>query len=760
MPMKSKIEHSLRFRPDIEGLRAVAVMLVVADHLDIPGFGGGFLGVDVFFVISGYLITMILSREFELSRDGRSGGRVSISAFYARRARRILPAAMLVIAIVLVAAKLWFNSLRFEQVQASAFWAALFLANFDLMNQATDYFAQSNAVSPLQNYWSLAVEEQFYLVWPLLLMIAGRLGWSREAERRGEHDWRRRASVTIVAVTVASLVWSAIDTASNPAGAYYSPFTRAYELGIGATLAMFTPALTGLSSRLHQVAGLAGVGLMALGLVLLGSVTEYPGIWALLPTVGAALVILAGLETGSGDKANSNPVSLALSARPVRFLGRISYSIYLWHWPIIVFAATLYPGLIGWERVAVLLPLILVVSWLCFRSVEQPFRTVGRGTSDLRAYLSIEAGRLERLQAAAMAVVTLSVLLAVAVWARPMAVHDSGSSELAGNIERWATWKPYDGEGEGRGEPAAGAGSVDSVSEPGGLVPTSDGPTNRRIAQIKAGLRQKRATASEMAIISNAQRNSDSKWSHYLGCERNSGDPAGECIAPGLGRSAALDRLGLKSVVLIGNSIAMQWGKLLADQLPRGSNLVSLGLGACVPFDLKGVVFRNHPDNGLSCPGHARWTDQQVRRLRPQLAVISSSSYDRAKLDGYRAVRPWIERNFTSRGIKVLFIGSVPTSLGWDKCLKGANDISRCATTSFAQGALDPGIKVGVQQAGGYYWELQPLFCVPDGCPAVMNGYPVRLDFTHLSIPAMKGVLPQLSAAIRKAMAIPAPRKG
>ena len=204
----------VQFRADVEGLRAVAVLLVVLDHLETPGFRGGFFGVDVFFVISGYLITSLLAAEYAKKAAHGGRGSISIAGFYARRARRILPAALTVIAAVIIAGGVLLNELRVAQIRHDAVWAIFFGSNVNFIRQATDYFAQGFvASSPFQHYWTLAVEEQFYLVWPPLFLLAARLTFLGTAVR-----WRARVATAAASIGVASLAWSIVATARGPAG--------------------------------------------------------------------------------------------------------------------------------------------------------------------------------------------------------------------------------------------------------------------------------------------------------------------------------------------------------------------------------------------------------------------------------------------------------------------------------------------------------------------------------------------------------------
>jgi len=733
---------SHRFRPDIEGMRAVAVMLVVADHLKIPGFKGGFLGVDVFFVISGFLITFLLSNEFERNQTAKKAGWISITDFYVRRARRILPASLLVIASVLIAANLLFNVFRFQEVQSNALWATFFLANLDLMRHATDYFAQGNAVSPLQNYWSLAVEEQFYIVWPLVFMLAARLGWSKS--KRDTHNWRLQATVAILVITGASLLWSLIATNSNPAGAYFSPFTRAYELGIGATVAILAPVIQArMNAHISRIGGLAGLALLAIGLVVLGPSTPYPGLMALIPTVGAALLIIAGLSADS-----PNPAGAALSVAPARFLGRISYSLYLWHWPIIVFAVSEYPGLKNPEKSLILLPLMILVSWLSYRFVEQPFRTLGKGTGTPLNFLAGLSSNRDRIQLGAMTAVALVAFGSIAAYARPLP-SSAESSTLNANITKWANWDPYAADqtaSNGDATNASGAAGADNSAP-------SDGPTPERIKLIEAGLRVKKATPAQMARIADAKNNLY-PGTFCTDAARTQSQPPDSCTIPTTGGDGSLDELKGKNVVLVGNSYVAMWSDAIAGVLPKDANATSLAVGSCVPYDFGGKIV-NRNEGGVDCSKWAKWEVGQVKRLKPALVVISSIP-KRDQPVTFSAVTKLV-KSLQKTGSKVLWIGSVPQAEPWDTCVGDSRDISKCTITDFASNANDPSIRAATEAAGAKYWEIQPLFCTSDGCPTLLDGKPVRTDGTHLTPSATNGVKPQLTAAIHEALGIKNP---
>ena len=310
------------FRRDVEGLRAVAIGGVLVAHANLGFAAGGFCGVDVFYVISGFLITGILVRELE----GR--GSISLAAFYARRARRILPMAGLVIIVVLLISLVVFSPARRDLLSGDAVASSLYYVNWRFVAQSADYFGASSDLSPLQHYWSLAIEEQFYLVWPALLL--GVTLWWR---RRGRPS-RRAIAGALTVIAVSSLAFSIVDTAAHPPQAYFSTFTRVWELALGGLLALAPVAP--LSRATSRAVAWAGLAMIVAAFLLFDAATPFPGYLALLPTLGAVAVIAAGAR-----RPESPPLGV-LEARPVRYVGRVSYSWYLWHWPAVIFATELW----------------------------------------------------------------------------------------------------------------------------------------------------------------------------------------------------------------------------------------------------------------------------------------------------------------------------------------------------------------------------------------------------------------------------------
>lgn len=346
-------------RYDIQGLRAIAVLTVMASHAGFRTASGGFIGVDVFFVISGFLITSLILREVD-RRD-----RISLLGFYARRARRILPAATVVGIATVIASLALLPLVRAVEIIKDSIWAACFAANIRFAAVGTDYFAKGEPASPLQHYWSLSVEEQFYLVWPLMVLVWVLL--SRGHRRLG------LLAGALAATTLVSLGWSVLDTYDHPTSAYFSTFTRAWELGIGcltAVLLAWRPVR--LPKLVLEVLAVAGLVAIAGASLVLTPKSQFPGYVALVPVLGSAALLYAGAR-GNDDQ---TLVGRLLGIRPMRVVGDWSYSLYLWHWPILrIWADHTHVKRLPHLTLLVAFVLIFALAALTYRFVETPFRT-------------------------------------------------------------------------------------------------------------------------------------------------------------------------------------------------------------------------------------------------------------------------------------------------------------------------------------------------------------------------------------------------
>jgi peptidoglycan/LPS O-acetylase OafA/YrhL len=343
----------LSFRPDVEGLRAVAVLLVVLFHAGVSWFSGGYVGVDVFFVISGFLITGLLLREHE------QRGRISILGFYARRVRRILPAAMLVIVLTVLASYYIQNLIQYAKVSQDGRWCALFVGNIHFGTETTGYFQQSAAPSPLEHFWSLAVEEQFYLAWPTFVLLVGAV--------LKKIPLRWRITAVAACATATSFAWSVVQTHEAPTWTYFSPFSRAWELGLGAIAAGLVPQFARLPRALGSVIAYSGLGAIAISALWYTSSTPFPGSAALLPVLGA-LAVIAGGASGVG-------ASHLLDLRPVRSVGRVSFGWYLLHYPpMIILTGALWTHPLSVQENLVIAAAALVCAYIMYAVVEKPIR--------------------------------------------------------------------------------------------------------------------------------------------------------------------------------------------------------------------------------------------------------------------------------------------------------------------------------------------------------------------------------------------------
>jgi peptidoglycan/LPS O-acetylase OafA/YrhL/cellulose synthase/poly-beta-1,6-N-acetylglucosamine synthase-like glycosyltransferase len=340
-----------KFRPDIQGLRAVAVVMVVFYHAHVPGFTGGFAGVDVFFVISGFLITGHLVRDSEK-------GRISLLKFYAGRVRRLLLPATVVLIVTVGVSRLWGSIFQVKSISSDAIWTALYGINYHLAAQGVNYQNADGPVSPLQHFWSLAVEEQFYLLWPLLVMVFA-IGARR-------YRWKAFGGLLIL-IGGASFLFSRAATHTNAPYAYFSLQSRAWELCIGAFVYLLSRQLLrkmpGWFARSISWIGLAMI-VVCTGLY--NDATPFPGTAALLPVMGTAMVIAAGCRLGGTG------AEILLRIRPMQALGKFSYGWYLWHWPVLILVPIMMAANFDWIMNLEACAVALWLAILTYYVIEEP----------------------------------------------------------------------------------------------------------------------------------------------------------------------------------------------------------------------------------------------------------------------------------------------------------------------------------------------------------------------------------------------------
>lgn len=356
--LREAARDSRRFRNDINGLRALAVVPVVAFHAGISGLPGGFTGVDVFFVISGFLITGLLLREAEMT------GRIALGHFWAKRLRRLVPALALVVAVTLTVSALTSSPLLWTTLARDATAAVTYVSNLLFAYDSTNYFADDLTQSPFLHTWSLSLEEQFYLVWPLLVVLALRLG------NRIKLNLRLCLLVLFGALLVASLALSVLMTDVRQNLAFYLLPTRAWEFAAGGLLAVLPTASYKVRDRTCTILRFCGVILLAVSFLTVQSDGAFPGYTAAVPVLGTLMIIAAG----NSSRGYADPVIAALESRILQWIGTRSYSWYLWHWPAITIACVIFQSDATWLKISAAV-IALGLAVLTHKFVENKFRT-------------------------------------------------------------------------------------------------------------------------------------------------------------------------------------------------------------------------------------------------------------------------------------------------------------------------------------------------------------------------------------------------
>ncbi len=342
----------LNYRADIDGLRAIAVLSVILNHAGISLFAGGFIGVDVFFVISGYLITTIIMREIDANE-------FSLAKFYERRIRRIYPALFTVLLFIIIASAILYDAHNFESFGKSLIATTFFSSNIYFWTE-TGYFEAPAQIKPLLHTWSLAVEEQYYIVFPLLMAFLARY-------------FKPRIRHILAGMALLSFVWDIYALQNDPSGAFYFAHLRAWELLIGSVLAL-SPFPTKINSSIRNSLSLIGLGMIAAPIFLYTENTAFPGFAAAAPALGTALIIYSGIE-------DFTFVNKLLSISPLVFIGKISYSLYLWHWPLIIFGKYYAIKQLTSLETGGLLAATFLMATLAWQFIEKPFRSKNLSSS-------------------------------------------------------------------------------------------------------------------------------------------------------------------------------------------------------------------------------------------------------------------------------------------------------------------------------------------------------------------------------------------
>ncbi|MCR8669841.1 acyltransferase family protein [Agrococcus sp. HG114] len=679
LPPTRRAVASPSHRADIQALRAVAVAAVVVWHLDAEWLPSGFAGVDVFFVISGYLMTRSLLRSDLRSSD--------LLDFWARRCRRILPAATVV--ILATVALGWFLLPASGRVALSthALWSSVYLENWRLAHDATDYLASLEPPSPFQHFWSLAVEEQFYLLWPVLLMAAAALA-ARLAQPRV-----LVAAIAITSVVASSALWSVLLGSHDPAGSYFVTTTRLWQLALGGLVAVL-PALR--SAHAARAVSAAGAVALAAGLVMLPSDLPYPGWIAWWPTLATALVVWAA-------SAGELPGVGAIIRSPlVQRLGDISYSLYLWHWPVAVLLNPYHrPIELPSVHSLVVLGISLALAALTWRFVEQPFRQ----TTPDRPWSSMRGGLVLACCCLFLAVAVSGAGRLVAPYALQPQGYEGPPDQLLG-----ATAIP------------AGATAADMpLDVPARFLPAP--------ADIAAALPE----------------------SYGEGCHAD--------VATVVPRACDWGR-GDRVIAVVGDSHAAQW--LPAVQQigeSRGLRVVSLTKSNCPLTDSTPAL----ASGGGAYHQCSAWNRAVMDRLLedpPSLVLTSNADFDLwidgSAVDGAAdetavaagMASAW--RELEDAGVDVVVVRDTPApSFAIGACVANeATRLERCAIDrALALSGAGRGQQLALQrEPRATAIDLNEHICDADRCPAVIGGAVVYRDRGHLTstyVSTLTGALEQ-----------------
>lgn len=693
------------FRPDIEGLRAVAVVAVVLFHAGLPGMSGGFIGVDVFFVISGFLVTGILYRQTA------AGGTIEVARFYGARARRLLPAAGVVLVATAIAAAVLLPPLQARRALGDGIAAALYAGNYRFALHGTDYLVGDGLPSPFQHFWSLGVEEQFYLLWPVLIIATT---WFLR-QRRTWSVTPLPYLVVLLIVAVSSFATSLSWTGTLPSWAFFSLPTRAWELAAGGMIALSATMWSRLPRIPATLVGWAGLSLIIAACTRFDEHTRYPGTAALLPVAGTVLVIV------SGCTAPRFGVGRGLALAPMRAIGRGSYSWYLWHWPVLLLAPRVlgHPLGPGGSLGAIMVAggLAMLTLWL----VENPVRFA------------------ERLRDST---------------ARSLACGGAVTAIAGGVVLALLMLAPVP---TGRGAPAPTLALAAPAAPATPAVDPAEEAVRQQVAQAQAAIA---ASTALRAVPSNLTPSladaAGSKADVFVnGCVRSWREVGQAECASGVPDSAT-------TVALVGDSHAAMWHPAFEQiAAARHWRLETMAKVTCPLMDLP----ITSPYLGRRYTECEQWRGQVMARLRaerPRLIVVSMSrrygadfgfvSYDPAWVDSLRRL---VDRLRTT-GAAVLVLGSIPDPhTDVPICLSDhLDDLAACAPAR-PDALNDAGIaaeQAATTAGGGQYADMTSLFCTPAGCPLVIGDNLVFRDDNHLTVDYAETLAPIIGTLTDRAL--------
>ena len=703
------------FRADIEGLRAIAVLLVVAYHFKLGPFHGGLVGVDVFFVLSGFLITSLLIRELQ------STGTVSLPDFWARRVRRLLPASCLVIVVTVIAARWMFSPVLLKDVGRDAVAAALFVVNIVFARRNSDYLgaqAAATSPSPLLHFWSLALEEQFYVVWPVLVMFAGRA-----------RDRMRAITGLIVGLGSVSLLACLWYTKYSPVWAFYLLPTRAWELLAGAALAVIGTRVVRIPEQARAVLGWVGLlGIVVASLVISDS-TAFPGFAALLPVLSTVAVITAG-----GAITRNGPLTI-LRAGPLQWVGKRSYAIYLWHWPVFILADAQWGPLNVPQRIGAV-AIAGSLATISFILVEDPARR--------SPWFSTQARRGLVIGACLVAVSTFAGVLTVRSEVRTSGGGDVAAPDL--------------------GIDGTDGGTTDTTNPTDLTAPetTPTGPTNTLDPGTVYSLNdliERNAKVLDASLLASDVPSNLTPGFNTISKDLPALYSDGCLLDPGTIESGTCtygDPTSPIKVALVGDSHAAQWFPALDSiATKRGWRLLVLVKKGCAMAEF--VTFDESNRKRTEC---GPWREAVMNRLKseePNLILVGSYRYrltnrpakSNARSQWLAALTPTLT---SLRGLtdKLIVIGDIPHPESWPaKCLANNLSTARDCLVDRSKAERKPVVdaEVGAAKAAdATYMKVSDWMCNLQQCAVMLGNIQMYRDDNHIGATASKYFAPFVEA--------------
>ena len=698
----------MKFRADIEGLRAVAVVLVILSHLQLNGslFSGGFVGVDIFFVISGYLITSLLMHEYSKNAKATKGsGWISLRIFYFRRARRLLPAAILVLFTTVLFSYIFLNSVKAGQTLKDSLFALFFLANLNLISQNTDYFQEGFESGPLQHFWSLSVEEQYYLIFPTLFLITVLLNGLKIGKFRLR--WRQRLGLVVGTLTAVSLIWSMIQSNTSPVSGYFSSLTRAWEIGVGSLLAIGIFKAVPKESRLLNTAlASAGVFGILLSVLIFDSSSLFPSFNALMPTLSTCCLIYVGASS------SQSVVTRLLSTKIFTFIGKISYSLYLWHLPILVLIPQFLESKLSQSesRVILLIPIFLL-SILTYFSIERPIRTVNPPAKWEARSRSLKDQTLEKFnQIEASLLIVIVVTLAVGF------LYSNGTLGVPKSQQQISDVSELNTQPTASPTAQSAQPEVDEYQQALALWQEQLG-IGLNITTIPQGLNPPLDAQSGSA---------PGEW--------------GDCTNSRIPSCTTGSADAKKIAVVVGDSYASALFPMVTNALYESEwRVIGIFRGQCMIADVVPII-KGKIDNECS-NFRQSWIDY-LKSAKPDL-VLLSDNFDTAfsfPTNGSTALEYWQMKlgeslkNVTSSSKNVIYFTAAPNMKALKDCVMANGEIGQgcvgTASTRNAKRQIAAGVanSYGARSIDGREWT-----CVFQGCPAIVGKVAVYNEGNHFT---------------------------